>query len=166
MDKPKRIKFKVKPKKEEEKPKPKKRIKFKVVKKEEKKEMEAPKPKAKKPIKFKVVKKEVPKKEEPKKQLKFEDKFFSRLRSFLNDYQSVDGTGIKKVDDLDRKSAEHRKLMNYAEKFDNLMLKRSQAKKRRPFTERQQKSIMEAIQYIKDKFGIDVRKGKTGLRIE
>tara|TARA_Y100000004_G_C8921098_1_gene415458 strand:- start:655 stop:1044 length:390 start_codon:yes stop_codon:yes gene_type:complete len=100
------------------------------------------------------------------KQPKFENKFFGRLRSFLNDYQSVGGTGIKKIDEISRKSAEHRKLMNYAEKFDNLMLRKSQAKKFRPFTEKQQESIMEAIKYIKDKYGLDVSKGKTGLRIE
>ena len=93
-------------------------------------------------------------------------KDFNNLRSFLNDYRSVDGTGIKKVDETDRTSQVHRKLRDYTDKFDNLMLRKAQAKKERPFTEKQQNSIMDAINYIKDKFGLDVRKGKTGLIIK
>ena len=90
MDKPKRIKFKVKPKKEDPKPKPKKPIKFKVVKKEEKKEMEAPKPKKKK-INFKVVKKEVPKEEKKKKDP-------DRKRSELKRVTGVSRKKVKKGD--------------------------------------------------------------------
>ncbi len=95
----------------------------------------------------------------------FQPKYFNSLRTFLNDYRSVDGTGIKKVDEISKSSQEHRKLRDYTDKFDNLMLRKAQAKKERPFTEKQQKSIMDAISYIKDKFGVNIIKGKTGLMI-
>ena len=121
------------------------------------------KPKAVKTGRKKIImvkKKKKPEEKKPevkKPEVKFQNAYFTRLRSFLNDYL---GNRVK-----EQKGKVHRKIMDMEEKFTNIHLKKSSAKtkKGKELTATQKKSVMDSIDYLDKLYNVNIKKGKTGL---